>query len=117
MLFEISAATKKGTRELMAFVYGCLQELPIPEQTVYEDVPLEEEFDDSFTVTVEDDVYCVEGGRADYIVAHTNFSDYESLQFFQRCLRDSGIIDELEKAGINEGDTVRIGDLEFDYVK
>ncbi|MBQ9914985.1 MAG: GTPase ObgE [Clostridia bacterium] len=116
-LFEISAATKKGTRELMAYAYGCLQDLPIPEQPVYEDVQFEEEFDDSFTVTVEDDVYYVEGGRADYIVAHTNFSDYESLQFFQRCLRDSGIIDELEKAGINEGDTVRIGDLEFDFVK
>jgi len=50
-------------------------------------------------------------------VAHTNFSDYESLQFFQRSLRDSGIIDELEKAGISEGDTVRIGELEFEYVK
>ncbi len=117
MLFEISAATQKGTRELVSFAYGCLQELPIPEQTVYEDTMAVEEFDDSFTVTVEDDIYYVEGGRAAYIVVHTNFSDYESLQFFQRCLRDSGIIDALEKAGINEGDTVRMGELEFDFVK
>ncbi len=117
LLFEISAATKKGTRELMSFVFGCLQELPVPEQTVYEDTIEPVEADDSITIICDGDVYCVEGGRADRIVASTNFSDYESLQFFQRSLRDSGIIDELEQTGINEGDTVRIGELEFEYVK
>ncbi len=117
LLFEISAVAQKGTRELMAFAYGCLQELPVPEQTVYEDVIEPVALDDSITVICDDDVYCVEGGRVDHIVASTNFSDYESLQFFQRSLRDAGIIDELEKAGINEGDTVRIGELEFEYVK
>ena len=117
LMFEISAVAHKGTRELMAFVYGCLQELPVPEQTVFEDVVETEERNDSITIIRDGDVFCVEGRRADYIVAHTNFSDYESLQFFQRSLRDAGIIDELEKAGISEGETVRIGELEFEYVK
>ena len=116
LLFEISAATKKGTRELMAFAYGCLQELPIPEQVVYEDV-LPEEEESTFTIVRDNEVYCVEGTRAERIVASTNFSDYESLQFFQRSLRDSGIIDALEKAGIHEGDTVRMCDLEFEFMK
>lgn len=116
LLFEISAATGKGTRELMAFAYGCLQELPMPEQVIYEDVLPETEAD-TFNIVRDNEVYCVEGRRAERIVASTNFSDYESLQFFQRSLRDSGIIDALEKAGIQEGDTVRIGDLEFEFMK
>ncbi len=116
LMFEISAATGQGTRELMAFAYGCLKELPIPEQEVFEDVPLEEE-EDTFTVVREDEAFRVEGRRAERIVNSTNFSDYESLQFFQRSLRESGIIAALEEAGVNEGDPVRICDLEFEFLK
>ncbi|MBQ4518917.1 MAG: GTPase ObgE [Clostridia bacterium] len=115
LLFEISAATGQGTRELMAFAFGCLKELPIPEQEVYEDIPQEEEAD-TFTIVREGEAYRVEGRRAERIVGSTNFSDYESLQFFQRSLRESGIIAALEEAGINEGDPVRICDLEFEFV-
>ena len=75
------------------------------------------EDEDGFTVAREGDVYCVFGPRAEKIVASTNCLDYESLQFFQRSLRDSGIIDELEKAGIQEGETVRMSELEFEYMK
>ncbi len=117
LLFEISAATGQGTRELMAFASGCLKELPIPEQVVYEDTALEENDTElSFTIVREGEAYRVEGSRAEYIVNHTNFSDYESLQFFQRSLRDHGIIDALEKSGIQEGDLVRMEDLEFEFV-
>ncbi|MBE7022584.1 MAG: GTPase ObgE [Ruminococcaceae bacterium] len=117
LFFEISAATQKGTRELMAFASGCLKELPMPEQEIFEDVPMEVGDEDSFSIEREEEVYCVTGPRAERIVASTNFSDYESLQFFQRSLRDSGIIDALEEAGINEGETVRMCDLEFEYMK
>ncbi|MBR5236401.1 MAG: GTPase ObgE [Clostridia bacterium] len=117
LLFEISAATKKGTRELMAFASGCLKELPVPEQVIYEDTMQEQEPEElTFTIVQEGEAYRVEGSRAEYIVAHTNFSDYESLQFFQKSLRDSGIIDALEKAGVQEGDLVRMDDLEFEFV-
>ena len=47
---------------------------------------------------------------------NTNPDDYESMQYFQRVLRESGIIDELEKQGITDGDTVSVYDIEFDYV-
>jgi len=50
------------------------------------------------------------------ILNGTNIDDYESLQYFQRRLRDSGIIDRLEEMGVKEGDTIRIEDFEFDYV-
>ncbi len=116
-LFEISAATQKGTRELMSYVSSCLKELPLPEQEVFEDVVTIEKDEEAFRVVHRDGVYCVEGPRAEKIVASTNFSDYESLQFFQRSLRDAGIIDALEEAGISEGETVRMEDLEFEYMK
>ncbi|MBR6729398.1 MAG: GTPase ObgE, partial [Clostridia bacterium] len=118
LFFEISAATKKGTRELISFVCGCLKELPLPEQEIFaDDFGTEPEEEEGFTVFRDGDVYCVSGPRAEKIVASTNFSDYESLQFFQRSLRDSGIIDALEAAGISEGETVRMSDLEFEYMK
>ena len=51
------------------------------------------------------------------ILSTVNMDDYESLQYFQRVLRESGIIDKLEEMGVQEGDTVSIYDLEFDYVR
>ena len=51
------------------------------------------------------------------ILSTVNMEDYESLQYLQRVLRSSGIIDELEKQGVSEGDTVSIYDFEFDYVR
>ena len=62
-------------------------------------------------------VYIVEGMYVRKIVGSTNFDDYESLQYFQRVLRKSGIIDMLEEKGIKEGDTVHMYGVEFDYIK
>ena len=52
-----------------------------------------------------------------HALGFVDLDDYESLQYFQRVLRLSGIIDELERMGINEGDTVSILDIEFDYMR
>ena len=73
--------------------------------------------DKKFTVKVVDGVYIVEGKWIANIMRSVNFNDYESLQYFQRVLVDSGIIKELKKAGVQEGDTVSIYDLDFDYVE
>ena len=117
-LFEISAATKKGTRELMLYVSGKLKELPVPEFDVEEDINAEPaESDDTFTVRNENGVYVVEGGRVERIVNSTNFDDYESLQFFQKSLRNLGVIDALEEKGIQEGDTVRLYEIEFEFMR
>lgn len=117
-LFEISAATKRGTRELMLYVSSLLKELPKPEFRVEEDwldqPPMN---DDDFEIVVENSVYDVRGSRIEKIVNSTNFDDYESLQFFQRALRNLGVIDALEEKGIEEGDTVKLYEIEFEYMR
>ena len=73
--------------------------------------------DDTITVSRVEDAYEVEGLRVRKIVGSTNFDDYESLQYFQRALIKSGVIDRLKAAGIQEGDTVRMYGIEFDFVE
>ena len=117
-LFEISAATGKGTRELMLYVSSKLKELPVPEINVEEDFLNEAIINDNdFTITVIDGIFDVEGSRIEKIVNSTNFDDYESLQFFQRSLRNLGVIDALEEKGIEEGDTVKMYDIEFEFMR
>ncbi len=119
-LFEISAATGKGVGELMKYTYSELLKLPPiqvfePEMDIYEDDFIDMD-DKGFEVTIEDGVYVVSGSWIEAVGGSINFSDEESLQYFQRALKNRGVIDALEVAGIKEGDTVRIGDLEFDFV-
>ncbi|MGN0634244.1 MAG: GTPase ObgE [Oscillospiraceae bacterium] len=120
--FEISAATTQGTKELMKAVYEELVKLPPVKQ--FEAQPLtQEELDDKllskkdFTVTIEDGVYYVEADWIWDVLRSCNMEDYSSLQYFQRVLRSTGIIDKLEEMGINEGDTVNIFDFEFDFIE
>ena len=119
-LFEISAATRSGVNELMKHVFTELQKLP-PIQFFETEMDLEEELridttETGFEITIEDGVYVVSGSWIEAVGGSVNFSDEESLQFFQRALKNRGVIDALTEKGINEGDTVRIGDLEFDFV-
>ena len=118
--FAISAATKKGTKELVYAVARRLAELPPIKQYEPEELPR-----DSFTrkeprtfnIRVENGVYIVEADWLMQALSFVNMDDYESLQYFQRVLRNSGIIDKLEEMGIKEGDTVDILGFEFDYVR
>ena len=64
-----------------------------------------------------DDVWILEGPWLEKLVRNVNFSDYESRMYFDRMLRNSGVYDRLEELGINEGDTVSVFDLEFEYVR
>ena len=68
-------------------------------------------------ITKHDGIYFVEAKWLFNIMKSVNFDDYESLQYFQRVLINGGVIDALREAGINEGDTVSIYDLEFDFVE
>ena len=122
LFFEISAATTKGTKELIYGVWERLSVLPPVKQ--FEAQPLtQEELDDKliskkdFRVTVEDGVYFVEADWLLDILRTANMDDYSSLQYFQNVLRTSGIIDKLEEMGIEEGDTVSIFDFEFEYLR
>ena len=122
LFYEISAATTKGTKELMYGVWERLSVLPPVKQ--FEAQPLtQEELDDKliskkdFRVTVEDGVYFVEADWLLDILRTANMDDYSSLQYFQNVLRTSGIIDKLEEMGIEEGDIVSIFDFEFEYLR
>ncbi len=117
--FEMCAPIVEGTQEIINAVAAKLATLPPIKKYEKEEIPLEffeNNSNGKFTITVEDDVYAVEAEWLLKILQRTDLDDYESLQYFQRVLQSSGIIDALEEKGIQEGDTVVIYDLEFDFV-
>lgn len=120
-VFPISAASGKGVKELLYYVKGLLNDLP-DEPTVFE---REYELDDTtfpdepYTVEYDakEEMYVVEGPRIERMLGYTNLDSEKGFQFFQKFLKTSGILEELESMGIEEGDTVRMYDLQFDYYK
>ena len=115
--FVISAAAVQGVQPLLNKVYEELQTLPSVKRFEPEAAPEPtEEETKRFTVTVEDGVYVVDAPFMEPIMRTVNPDDWSSLQYFERVLRSSGIIDALEQAGVQEGDTVALNGFEFDYV-
>ena len=118
-VFPISAATKQGISNVLNYTWETLSKMPREDEAddyeMYD--PNLVGRDDQITVTKTEDAYEVEGMRVRKIVGSTNFDDYESLQYFQRALIKCGVIGMLEDAGIQEGDTVRMYGVEFDFVK
>ncbi len=122
-VFAISAVSGQGVQELLYHVQKMLRELP-QEPTVFE-----QEYDPQlhlagsqlpFTVIKSDEeenTYVVEGPRIEKMLGYTNLESEKGFQFFQNFLKDNGILDELEALGIQDGDTVRIYGLQFDYYK
>lgn len=120
--FRISAATTEGTRELVNAVWGKLQELPpvkVYEPTfVRPDPALQAENARQFTIEKgSDGVFYVDAPFMEQVMQSVNMDDYESLQYFQRVLRESGIIDKLEEMGVQQDDTVDLFGFQFDYVR
>ena len=70
-----------------------------------------------FNITMDGGVYVVEGPAIAYILDSVNFGDEESMNWFHRTLRERGIIDALREAGATEGSTVRIENMEFDFIE
>lgn len=115
----ISAATRQGVTELIQAITRHLAELPPIREYEPEPIPLEElekRAERRFEITVEDGVYIVEADWLASALGGVNMDDYESLQYFQRVLINTGIIAELERMGIQEGDTVSILNFEFDFI-
>ncbi len=119
-VFPISAVTGKGVRELLYSVYELLSTVD-PEPVIF---PKEFEIiyagDRNLPYTVEQDedgVFVVEGPRIEKMLGYTNLESEKGFQFFQKFLKENGILDDLESAGIQEGDTVRMYGLAFDYYK
>lgn len=116
-LFEMSAAAHIGTREL---VKRAAQELSqLPPVVVYEPTYVKPEpvVDTTGEVSIEhfDDTWVVEAPWLQRLISNVNFSDYESRNWFDRMLRESGLFDKLEEMGINDGDYVSMYNLEFEY--
>ena len=115
--YEISAAAQKGVRDLVYAAARALADLP--PITVYEPTyverPPQVDMSQPLTITHEDDVWLVEGPWLERLMANVNFGDYESRNWFDRMLRESGLFQRLEEMGIEDGDTVSMYDLEFEY--
>ena len=119
-VFAISGVSGEGIRELLYYVSEQLKTLN-QETIVFEQEYFPEEelihIDLPYTVEKEDDMYVVEGPKIEKMLGYTNLDSEKGFQFFQKFLKDTGILDELENAGIQEGDTVRMYGLQFDYYK
>ena len=120
MLLYVSAVTGDNLDELVRMVDRMLQQLP--EMTRYEsefsvDGIVTASDDRSVEITKEDGVFVVEAEWLFNLMGSVNFSDRESLMYFQRVLKNNKVIDALEEAGCTDGDTVCIYDFEFDFVK
>ncbi len=117
--FEMCAPILEGTKEVIDAVAAKLATLPPVKRYEKEEIPLEtllKKQDTGFTITVEEDVYIVEAPFLIRVLCQTDLDDYESLQYFQRVLISSGIIDALREKGIQEGDIVSIYDFEFEFM-
>ena len=115
-LFLISGIISEGVPELMQATAKMLDTLPPIARYEEEYVEQEEKVDFGVTVDIEDGIYAVKGEWLIRLCNDINFDDYESLQYFQRVLRDKGVIEALENAGIKEGETVDIYGIEFDFM-
>lgn len=119
-VFSISAVSGQGVKELLYHVQALLKTCP-EEVTVYEpefDPALRFFSEEPFTVEVnEEGEYVVEGPRIEKMLGYTNIDSEKGFLFFQRFLKEQGILKQLEELGIEEGDTVRMYGLMFDYYK
>ena len=118
-LLYVSAVTGDGMDEMIRLVAEKLKELP-PMKVYEREYAPEDAYVGGGKETVirrENDTFIVEGEWLKNLMGQINFSDYESLNFFQRVLQNSGVFEALEKKGCRDGHTVSIYGFEFDYVK
>lgn len=117
-VFPVSAATHQGFSPLLQEIARVLPTLPPPEpmEDDWEEEVLEAD-DEAFDIMIDDGVFFVEGQGAQRLIDSVNFGDTDSLNWFHSTLRRLGVIERLRIAGAKEGDTVVIGDMEFDFVE
>lgn len=119
-VFPISGVSGQGIRELLYYVADELQKMdkaPVvfkqeyfpEEELMYKELP--------YTVEIEDGIYVVEGPKIEKMLGYTNLDAEKGFAFFQRFLENTGILDDLEAAGIQDGDTVKMYGLQFEYLK
>ena len=120
-VFPISAISGKGVKELLSYIWEVLKELP-QEPVVFEQeyFPGDYNSNDNLSYTVEqldEHTFVVEGPKIEKMLGYTNLDSEKGFLFFQNFLKNTGILKDLEAAGIQDGDTVRMYGLQFDYYK
>lgn len=119
-VFPISGVTGEGLSDLLYYVNNELQKLddkPIVFEQEY--FPEEEiiHMDLPYTVEKEEDVFVVEGPKIEKMLGYTNLDSEKGFAFFQKFLKETGILEQLENAGVQEGDTIRMYGLQFEYYR
>ncbi len=120
IVFPISAVSGKGVKELLYHVKEMLDQVdhaPVVFEKEFFPEDLAESKEPYEVWKEEEHLYVVEGPRIERMLGYTNLDSEKGFTFFQRFLRENGILEELEALGIEEGDTVRMYGLEFDYYK
>ena len=122
-VFPVSAVSGQGVEELLYYVKELLAQSKL-EPIVFEQEFFPEDilFTENLPFTVERDkddpkIFIVEGPKIEKMLGYTNLDSEKGFAFFQKFLKDGGILEELEKSGIEEGDTVRMYGFDFDYYK
>ena len=120
-VYAISAVSGKGVKELLYAVNELLSTIEV-EPIVFESEYNPDEYMDNpnepYTVSnPESGIFVVEGPRIDRMLGYTNLDSEKGFSFFQKYLKESGVIDELDALGIEEGDVVKISYLEFNYYR
>ena len=121
-IFKISAATTSGIKELIDYVTEELERSTREEFALYEDIDedfLEEffnnEIDFDLNIIRENDIYRVYGKRIDNLLKKVDIDDYDSMMYFDSTLREMEVFDKLKDMGIDDGDSVAVGDIVFEY--
>lgn len=116
-VFKISAATSQGVEGLMKEAARILSTLPVTELEISEDelyTPEEKRF--TYTIKQEDRTFIIEGSFVDRLLDSVNINDPDSLRYFHKVLKNKGIMDELRKMGIKDGDIVKLNNFEFEFI-
>ena len=113
----ISAIIGEGLKDLLTDIKQQVDELPPPSrEEINELFTLEEKSDQKYTIErLPDGTFFVDGGLVDFLIQNVTISDTDSFAFFQKVLKDRGVMHDLRKMGIKEGDIVSIGDIEFEW--
>lgn len=117
-VFKMSAATRQGIDDVIAYVSELLREAEEIELVSEDEIfrpELDEVQDEGLQIDIEDGVYVVTGKSLRRIMYSVNFDDMESLQYFQKAMESQGVFDRLREMGIEDGDTVKIYEIEFEF--
>lgn len=118
-VFKMSAATRQGIDDVIAYVSQLLKEVEdvelVTEEEMYRPELDQSNEDEGLTVEIEDGIYVVKGKSLRRIMYSVNFEDMESIQYFQKAMESEGVFDKLREMGIEDGDTVKIYEIEFEF--